>query len=123
MVVVRKGDALDHVEGVISGIDGEAVKLLLDGSPVPIPRERVFGVILAAADPKSAKAVGRLNLTDGDRLAVASVVLENGSFGGSTRGGSESGDRRRTTWRAIDFSLGKIVYLSDMEPTNVVYPT
>lgn len=122
VVVVRKGDALDHVEGVISGIDGEAVRLLLDGSPVPIPRDRVFGVVLAAADPKGAKAVGRLDLSGGDRLAIASVVLENEAFAVQLAAGPRVVIAPEDLAR-IDFSLGKIAYLSDMEPMNVVYPT
>jgi hypothetical protein len=123
LVVVRKGDALDHVAGVISGIDEKAVQLLLDGSPVPVPRERVFGVILAAsASSRSPTLLGNLETVNGDRLAIAAISLTNEEFTVETAAGPSARIPAGQVAR-IDFSLGKISYLVDLQPTQVAYPT
>ncbi|HVJ68044.1 MAG TPA: hypothetical protein VM510_08680, partial [Caulifigura sp.] len=45
LLVVRKGDALDFVAGVIGDITDKEVKLLVRDREVGVPRERVFGVV------------------------------------------------------------------------------
>lgn len=120
LVIVRKGEALDHVEGVVGTIDAAKVNLLLDGNTIPIPRNRVFGVIYA----KTGAAVRPLcsfDLTDGQQLAAAAAQLEGETFTVEMTSGEKitvpAEDVRR-----IDFSLGKIRSLADLEPTSVEYP-
>jgi len=131
LVVVRKGDALDHVAGVVSTIDETTVQLLLDGSPVPIPRERVFGVILAGAESPRVPPVGRLELMNGDRLAVSSGLSLTDNqrsetqvqWGFTCEFAGVGGFIAAEDVARIDFSLGKVLYLVDEEPTEVAYPT
>ncbi|MBX3436877.1 MAG: NPCBM/NEW2 domain-containing protein [Planctomycetaceae bacterium] len=121
LVVVRKGEALDHVEGVVGAITAESLSLLLEGRPLPIPRNRVFGVIYASADVAT-KPVCRFDLIDGQQLAASAARYEGDAFvidlvaGGSMT--VAASDVRR-----IDFSLGKIRLLADLEPTSVEYPS
>jgi hypothetical protein len=122
VVVIRKGDALDHIAGVVSGIDDKSVQLLLDGSPVPVPRERVFGVILASADARAAGIRGVLETVNGDRLAVGVARLDGEQMLLETAAGPSVAVATAEIAR-IDFSLGKIAYLVDLEPTRVTYPT
>jgi hypothetical protein len=122
LVVVRKGDALDHVAGVISGIDETAVQLLLDGSPVPVPRERVFGVILSSAEVRSPNIRGILETLDGDRLAIGAISLADEQMQLETASGA-SVEVSASQVARIDFSLGKIAYMVDLQPTQVTYPT
>ncbi len=121
LVVIRKGDALDHVTGVVSTIDNESISLLLDGNAVELPRSRVFGVIYAAPQSSTVSSVCILELVDGQRLALSEIRLDGDAFAiKSTAGPSLSipvSDVRR-----IDFSLGKIEQLAEMEPTSVQYP-
>jgi hypothetical protein len=121
MVVVRKGDALDHVGGVVGTISAESVSLLLEGQTIPIPRSRVFGVIYATGNRADEKPLCRFDLIDGQQLAAASARLEEDAFLVQATSGAEvrlaAGDVQR-----IDFSLGKIRSLMDVEPTLVTYP-
>jgi hypothetical protein len=121
MVVVRKGDALDHVEGVVGTITADSVNLLLEGQAIPIPRNRVFGVIYAHSNQADEKPLCRFDLTDGQQFAAASARLEEDAFLVRATSGAEvrlaAGDVQR-----IDFSLGKIRPLMDVEPTLVTYP-
>jgi hypothetical protein len=123
-VVVRKGDALDHVEGVVGKIDYQVVELLLEGSPIPIPAARVFGVIFAPTveAPPASAPLARVELANGDLLVSRSVELRNDEFLVESVTGLSLAVAVSATSR-LDFSLGKIQYLSDMEPSSVVYPT
>src|SRR5690606_33980821 len=44
LVLIRKGDAVDHVEGVLGNVTEENVELDLDGSKIPVKRTRVDGL-------------------------------------------------------------------------------
>lgn len=120
LVIVRKGDALDHYGGVVSGIDSEAVKFLLDGSPVSIPKALVFGVVFANRQPASPQAMGRVDLAGGDWLQMNSVGWDGEAFRVELAAGATvrlaPGEIQR-----LDFSLGKIRFLSDEEPVQVSY--
>ncbi|MGD9857075.1 MAG: NPCBM/NEW2 domain-containing protein [Planctomycetaceae bacterium] len=121
LVIVRKGDALDHVEGVVGTINSDSVSLLLDGQAIPIPRSRVFGVIYAAGGAQTAKPLCRFDLADGQQLVAQSARFEGDGFTVAMASDGEvniaAADVRR-----IDFSLGKIRALADMEPAAVDYP-
>lgn len=122
LVVIRKGDALDFVDGVISGIDDESVRLLSGGSPFPVPRKNVFGIVFATSSKADSTPVGRLDLVSGGQAIIDSITLKDDAFAVRLVAGPElmvpSDDVAR-----IDFSLGKVLFLADAEPTDVTYPT
>lgn len=121
LVVVRKGDALDHVEGVVGTINAESVTLLLDGQSIPIPRSRVFGIIYTGDAAVSQRPLCRFDLLDGERLVALAAKLEGSDFQVRLAADAEvtiTGD----FVERIDFSLGKIRALSDFEPIAVNYP-
>ncbi len=121
LVIVRKGDALDHVEGVVGAINAKSVNLLLDGRAIPIPRNRVFGVIYATGKSTGAKPLCRFDLIDGQQLVAAAVQFEDGTFTvAMTTGGKVN--IPATEVRRIDFSLGKIRSLAEIDPASVRYP-
>ncbi len=121
LVVVRKGDALDHVEGVVGKITAKSVNLLLDGRAIPIPRSRVFGVIYAAGKKTGPKPLCRFDLADGQRLVATAVKFENDAFTVEMTSGGKVNIPAAEV-RRIDFSLGKIRSLAEIDPASVRYP-
>ncbi len=121
LVVVRKGDALDHVEGVVGAINAKSVNLLLDGRAIPIPRSRVFGVIYAATKSAGATPLCRFDLADGQQLVATAVQLEGNAFTVEMMSGVKAKIPAAEV-RRIDFSLGKIRSLAEFDPASVRYP-
>ncbi len=118
-LVIDKGEVLDYYEGVIGKITDTHVHLLLDGDEVPVKRERVFGLLFYQADRnRTPPATVRVDLVSGDRLFSRAVALDAGDFIVNLAAGPEAVipvDRVRS----VDFSYGKLTWLSDMEPREI----
>jgi hypothetical protein len=119
MVVLQKPEVLDHLDGVVGAMDEGTAKFLLDGDELSIKREKMFGIIYSRK-PSSTKLAARVELVNGDTVAVRSVTAD----GEQWRLASPIGSAWQLPMNAIsviDFSLGKVVYLSALEPRSVKY--
>jgi hypothetical protein len=117
-LVLRKQDKLDFVPGVISGINEQHVSLLLDGDTVPVPRAKVFGVILRQRQTGKADSTGIIELVSGDRLAVRSVVSKGADFSLELAAGPSIVVPMNSV-RVFDFSAGKLTWLSSLKPRDI----
>lgn len=118
MLVIRKGDILDPIQGEVGDISAADVKFLLGSSVVPVGRAKVFGVVFARREPAKTKAVCNLLLTNGDSLPVAALKWTPDAWEAKSLAGSDitiPHDRLATA----DFSLGKVQYLSALEPRKL----
>lgn len=120
LLVIRKEDVLDFLDGVFVELTEKSVKFLIDGEEVSIKREKVFGLLFAPRQGASKAPVVRVELGNGDVLMAASVA------------GSGDGLKARLVSKvevpvpvehvkSIDLSQGKLRYLSQMEPREVKY--
>lgn len=125
VVVVRKDESLDHYKGVLKDIDDKTVQFELDGEVVPIKRTKVFGIAYYhAANRELPEAVCRLTDSGGSQWAVRKLTL-------GQRGWWSAGKLQWTTPAGVtvarapesaarlDFSGGKIAYLSDLKPESI----
>ena len=119
-VAVRKGDVLDHLDGVIGSLDESSVKFQLDGDEIPVKRDRVFGLIYARRENLSSKAVAAVELSSGDRLAAKAVSFDGEAWKVKLASGADVSVPMPLV-QTVDFSLGKIAYLSNLEPRDVKY--
>ena len=119
-VAVRKADVLDHLDGVIGSLDEATVKFQLDGDEIPVKRERVFGLIYARRENLSSKAVAAVDLSSGDRLVAKAVSFDGATWKVKLVSGAEVSVPMPLV-QTVDFSLGKIAYLSNLEPRDVKY--
>jgi hypothetical protein len=119
-VAVRKNDVLDHLDGVIGTIDQATVKFQLDGEEIPVKRERVFGMIYAKREATSGKASSALDLASGDRLTARAVAWDGEVWKVKLAAGTEL-SIPSTGVQLIDYTQGKIAYLSNLEPRDVQY--
>lgn len=117
-IVLRKQDKLDFVPGVISEINKTHVILLLDGDAVPVPRPKVFGIILRQRQSGKTKPTGIVELVSGDRLAVQSVLSQGSNFTLQLAAGPSIAVPTKSV-RVFDFSAGKLTWLSSLKPRDL----
>ncbi len=119
-LVVRKGDVLDHLDGVAGTVDASEVRFRLDGEDVVVKREKVYGVIFARREEASVRSAAKVELAGGDTLLVKDAQWSNGEWQ-FTVPGVPPVKAASTAVQAIDFSISKFQYLSTMEPREYEY--
>ena len=117
-VAVRKGDVLDHLDGVIGALTETNMQFQLDGDDIVVKREKIFGLVFSKRESTVKKAIAQFQLTSGDRLAVKQIARAESRWKAKLVSGLDL-DIDEKLFHALDFSLGKVAYLSDMEPRNV----
>jgi hypothetical protein len=118
LLITRAGDSLDVHKGVIHEVSEDTLGFELDGETLPVKRSKVYGFIYrhgAAEVPPP--AVCRVADLSGSQWAVSSLVL-SGKLQLTTPAGANPSLALADVAR-IDFSVGKIVYLSDLKPEAV----
>jgi hypothetical protein len=125
LIVTKKDDVLDFLDGVTGdvGAGGEGsdkIAFLLDGDEVQVARDKVHGIIFHRRAPGLPKAACEVRLTGGDVLQVARLKWDAGTLSARlVSGGDVTIPAARLA--ALDFSAGKIRYLSQLEPRDVKY--
>jgi len=117
-LVVRKGDVLDHLDGVIGALSDDALKFQFDGDQIDVKRPRIFGWIYADAPPIKNPPAIRLDLGPSDVLNVVSARWSDAGWQLDLPG-QKPLLVTTGSLRGIDFSAGKVVYLSATEPRDV----
>ncbi len=120
LLVIRKEQTLDYLDGVVVEVTDKSVKFLLDGEEVSTKREKIFGLIFARRPNNPKPPAVRVELSNGDILMVSSLA------------GTPTGVSVTTVTKAevtvpleklklLDFSQGKLRYLSQDPPRDVKY--
>jgi hypothetical protein len=121
LVVVRKGESLDFLEGVIGDLTADTCQFEFDDEKIGVKREKLEGLIyFHPAAAELPEAVARVDTRDGSRLAIESASLADGRLQLATPGGARW-DLPVDELTRMDFSVGKIAYLSDLDPERVHY--
>ena len=120
MVAIRKGDVLDHLDGVIGSLTEATLQFQLDGEDIPVKREKVFGLIYSKRESTAKKAVGQLTLSGDDRLAVRQIAWNGSTWKVRLVSGLDL-EVSPEQFRSLDYGASKFTYLSDLEPRNVKY--
>ncbi len=119
IVVLKKdGKSLDYVEGVIGDIGDDKIEFKLDGENQRVDRAKIAGAIYYRPDRRlkeepKASIQGR----SGFRASVARIELKDSVLELTTAAGV------RLSWpiqdiSLADFSAGKLLYLSDIDPVS-----
>ena len=119
VLVVRKGSSLDFHRGILREIGPATVRFEVDGEVLPVKREKVFGVIVYQAAARNLpESVCRLAEANGSTWDVHTIGLDDGQVQWTTPLGLTI-KRPVSELAKIDFSQGKIVYLSNLKPESV----
>jgi len=120
LLVIKKGKKLDFLAGVVTQFDEKKVMFLYEGNEIPVRLEKILGIIHPHPFAPPGQAKCRLETTSGDSLFVEQITLEKNDF--RTRTGPDHFITiPKKEIRLLDFSLGRIIYLSDMPPEGVEY--
>lgn len=118
LLVIRKEDALDYHKGVLHDVAEEMVQFDVDGEVLPVKRAKIYGFAYhRSAAGESPAAPCRITDVFGSQWSAKKPVLAE-SLRWTTLGGVEMAMPLDEIVR-IDFSAGKIAYLSDMTPDSV----
>jgi hypothetical protein len=121
LVVVRKNDALDYLEGVLRDVDDATVQFELDGEVRPLKRAKIEGLVYAHPRPAELpESAGTLVALDGSKLQLEAIELVEGRLKLKTPAGTAHEVPLEGILR-LDFSSGKMAYLSDLDPESAAF--
>jgi hypothetical protein len=119
LLVVKAGETIDYHKGLLRDVTAEVVKFELDGELLPIKRAKVYGAAYYhPAGRELPRALASLSETSGAVWSVRTIALSGERLDWTTPTGLKLA-RPLAAVKRIDFSKGKIVYLSDLEPESV----
>jgi len=117
LLVVGDAQGINYHRGVLLNISDTTVQFELDGTLLPVNRAKVFGLIYHRPPSDNLSgAICRITDTTGSQWSAQSITLD-GDLQWTTPSGVVAGCPM-TAIRSIDFSQGKIVFLSDLKPES-----
>ncbi|NQU20290.1 MAG: NPCBM/NEW2 domain-containing protein [Candidatus Nealsonbacteria bacterium] len=117
LLVIRKEKAIDYHKGVLADVDEQTVKFNLDGEILPVKRSKVYGLVYCHPQGDALpEAICRITGATGSQWSVSSLAL-SGELAWTTPAGAKVTSPLLLLSK-IDFSSGKVVYLSDLEPDS-----
>jgi hypothetical protein len=121
LIVVRKKDAIDYLEGVLGDVSAGEVAFELDGQTVPVKRPRIEGLVYYHAKTTNLpETVCELTTAQGLRLSARTMQLSDDTLCVTTPSGLAV-DVPLASLALLNFSADKVRYLSDLEADSVNY--
>lgn len=118
LIVIRKDEALDYLEGQLGAVSADSIQFELDGEKIPVKRAKVEGLVyFHATQPEFGASAAIVHDRQGSQWQAAQLTVEADALALTT----PAGIKARLPWPTvaeIDFSQGKIVYLSDLQPQS-----
>lgn len=118
IVLKRDKSGLDFLTGVVGAIEEEKISFLLGGDQIPVPRDRVFGVVYTRK--KAAALKGTTKIEGAGQIQATDVTLNGTALEFKASWGQQFVVPTSSVHR-IDFSAGRIHYLSDLQPVTEQY--
>ncbi len=118
VVAKRDGSGLDFLAGIVSSVTSENVEFLLDGETIPVPAERVYGIVFGRPAGSTTGTVGpnpaiQLTSVAGDVINAKTIVLEGDQLKAESAWGQPLSVPMNQLQK-IDLSSGRIQFLSEM---------
>lgn len=119
ILVIRSGGGLDYQKGVLHDVTDEVVRFDLDGKVLPAKRTKVFGFVYHHSAASMPSAICRITDAAGSIWPVRSLSFDK-SLQWTTPAGAKVSQLCENIAR-IDFSAGKLLYLSDLKPDSIAW--
>jgi len=114
----KKRTTLDYLTGLLGDVSNEQVTFHFEGDKIPVKRSKVAALgYFHARQPKPPAPICWLKTRGGAQLPLASLALKKENLQLTTI----SGIKLRLPLASLqeaDYSLGKVTYLSDLQPTR-----
>lgn len=121
-IVILRDGLLNPLEGTLGDIDpqGKTIQFKRDGAdPIPIQIERLFGMVFFRPEGPSETPICKVHDREGNILTVAKVHFKDKMWELKTTFG-ETLAMPQGAIAKLDFNMGKLTYLSDLEPARVI---
>ncbi len=119
VIVIRRQESLDHLDGALSNVSDETVQFEFDGDKIDVNRQKLDGLVyyrpIAADLPDR---ICQLIDVSGTRWSVRSLSLADGKIELTSPAGVTLTVPVERLGK-LDFSSGNTVWLSDLEPEFV----
>ncbi len=117
ILVIRKENTLDYHKGVVHEVNDASVQFEMDGEKIAVKRAKVFGIVYFRPPRDLPGALCTITDIDGGKWAVRTL-----NFDVHLRWTAPCGIEVKKPLDSIaniDFSAGKIVFLSELKPDSV----
>lgn len=115
LLVVRKKEDVDSVDGQIGDVGAESVAFAIDDEKLDVKRSKIVGLVYYRAEEVAAPApLAKVQTADGSAWAAKSLTLTETGCTLETATGAKV-DVPSAALARIDFSQGKVLYLSDLD--------
>ncbi|MFO1020546.1 MAG: hypothetical protein U0903_07605 [Planctomycetales bacterium] len=119
-LVVRKEKVLDFLTGVIGELDPKSLKFLLENEEINVKRERIYGLLYARPEGPVTRGI-QLDVAGMDQFKnIAHISGDAKELKLELSSGTNVTLAPEIVSR-LDFSAGKLQYLSEMTPKDVQY--
>lgn len=116
LLVIRKENLLDFLGGIVGDISEKEIQFSYLGQQRPIPRSpKIYGVVYGNRKAPANSAVTRAVLPNQDSVNLKSITWNGEAFEGELVAGATV-TLPLDKISSLDFSLGKVQYLSDIKP-------
>jgi hypothetical protein len=111
---------VEHLSGILGDVSAEQVKFNWDGQDIPVKRSKVLALAYFHGKQQELQsAICQVTTVEGARLPVVQIEWDGAenSFQVTALGGI----KLKLPWHDLlqaDYSSGKLVYLSDLEPVQ-----
>ena len=120
LLIVRSGKGLDYHQGVLHDVTENAVRFDLDGDILPVKRSKIYGFTYHhGATAELPPSICRITDAAGSLWPVRSFSLADKLEWTTPAGLSVS--QPCDDIARIDFSAGKLLYLSDLKPDSIAW--
>ena len=118
-IVILRDGRLNPLEGTIGEPDtaGKTIPFKREGAdPVPVQVERLHALIFYRTESPAEPAIAKVYDAEGSVLAATKISYKKGGWTVKTPFGAELPLAEGAVAK-LDFNLGKLTFLSDVEPT------
>ncbi|WP_298864580.1 NPCBM/NEW2 domain-containing protein [uncultured Gimesia sp.] len=120
LLVVQKENVLDFIDGVVGSISDEKIQFFTGDDEVSVDRKRVFGIIYFRQPVTETTPFCSIRLTSNGLIHASSIAFSGNELEATLKSGSQA-RFDASVIANLDFSQGKVRYLSDLEPRNIKY--
>lgn len=76
LIIIRSGDTLDTIEGLVAGMDANEVRFSFDGEEIKAPRNKLLGMMLFS-NAKKSYSPAKIQVTTRKQDSFAAVTVES----------------------------------------------
>jgi hypothetical protein len=121
LLVIRKKGTIDSTDGIVGDITHETISFTLDGDKIDVKRPKIEGIVFAQTGvAEFPEGICTVSSASGSRYMASDIELNGDQLQITTPAGFKT-LLAMDSVSHLDYSSGKIAYLSDLEAETFSY--